>query len=401
MFTPALGFHAPPDRDIREGLDAVPLTVLRVPSGTDIPHDVQIRDLAYLGSYHWMESDTPTFVVPGCPRRWLNKRLPFTVTADKGRSYLSENEHHMPGNALVPLLRAVDLVEEEADKDPFKWHTVDLVTDRRGMRKLLRWINGKADRNFRIDTQLAGSHTVLFNQWEAHTTENASGNFGLTFERATCATSPGCERGHTRIVSYDFDGLKVVLRFNVDAFLPTSSSSTSGSSSPVSVDSLASDLAHLGLELPPRLNAEDAKPDPISGLRVIRTGTADIAQDSLLELTTRSEKGMARFNWAESYPQLFLSQTPNHYLAIHRNGRFRTIVKRKLGSPEMREVERKVQPSLKKLRQILQIVHDLVIEHGETGRLSLVCVGGVLKVFKRTVVDSFLPDQFLSRFHGC
>lgn len=367
-----------------------PLLVLARPESTT-SDDARIENVQYLGSYHWVESETPTIVVPGCPRRWLNKPLPFSVTRDEGQSYLSENEFHVPGRAFVPMMRAVDIVEEKSGKDPFDWPSADFLTNRRCLRKLLRWIDGRADRDFRIDTQLLGSRTVLLSQWEARTTEPSSGNFGYTFERVACSSLPGCEKGHTRIVSYDFSGLKVVLRFNVNAYLPSPAEDAE-------VDSLASELTHLGLELPQRLNADDAVPDPMSGLRIIHTGSPDIPQDSLLELTTRTEKGVGKFSWAEDYPQLFLSQTPNHYTAVHRDGRFSTIRKRRLGSPEMQRVEERAQPSLKKLRSILQVLHDLVIEHGETGRLSLICVKGILQVFKRNTTDSLLPDEFLTRF---
>ncbi|TFK48819.1 hypothetical protein OE88DRAFT_509577 [Heliocybe sulcata] len=395
MFTPAHGYRAPPDREILEGLETQPLKVLRIPAVTGIVHDVQIRDVEYLGSYNWMESGIPTLVVPGSPRLWLDKRLPFSVSPDQGRTSLSDNENHVPGRALVPLLCAVDIVEEKTGKEEkFAWSTVDFVTNRRSLRKLLRWIDGRAKTNFRIDMQLAGSRTVLLSPWEANTSEPVWANYGYTFERVACAAAPGCEKGHTRIISYDFDGLKMVLRSNVNAFLlaPAGEASTS-------VDSLTRDLSLLGLQASPGISPKDAVLDAVSGLHIVRSGSANISQDSLIEIDTCSEKRRYSLKWPEVYPQMFLSQTSNRYTAIHEDGRFHTVEKRKLGEPYMRKVEERTQPGLRKLRHVLQVIHDLVLEHGETGRLCLVCEKGELKVYKRTTMESFLPDEFLQRFH--
>jgi len=118
-------------------------------------------------------------------------------------------------------------------------------------------------------------------------------------------------------------------------------------------------------------------------------------------LTTRAVHLESQYNWKEAYPQLFLSQTPHHFLAVHQRGRFVGITKRKLQSSELDSVAATlVQTDLKKLRRALDIIRHLVIEHGEQGRLSLVCQKGVLKVFRRVSQDSCLPDEMLGWFVG-
>lgn len=105
---------------------------------------------------------------------------------------------------MLALLAAVD---EQRIFDREDWKTVDFLTDRNGLRKLLRWISqssGKSD--FRIDTQLVGKKTVVLNRWEPVAVEYQSGNsYGFNFQKAVTEPAlPGTQRSawHHRIVTY-------------------------------------------------------------------------------------------------------------------------------------------------------------------------------------------------------
>jgi hypothetical protein len=153
-----------------------------------------------------------THLDPGSPRVWVDKPLPLPVALDHGYNFVDQNGHRMGSHTLFPLVRAVQDVELQSgtkEEAKFDWSSVDLVTDRNGLRKLLRWIiAGPQDppRDFRIDMQLAGSKTVLMNRWEPYTKEQAGTrrSYGFNFEEVMTAPSPGCERGtgHHRIVTY-------------------------------------------------------------------------------------------------------------------------------------------------------------------------------------------------------
>ena len=118
----------------------------------------------------------------------------------------------MGSRTLLPLIRAVQDIESQSnarEKEKFDWSSVDFVTDRNGLRKLLRWIlagPGDPPRDFRIDIQLAGSKTVLMNRWEQFTKEEPGTrrSYGFNFEEAMTVPSPGCERGtsYHRIITY-------------------------------------------------------------------------------------------------------------------------------------------------------------------------------------------------------
>lgn len=345
--------------------------------------------------------------------------MPYQVQPDRGAVFVDQNGFRMPTAVLLPLIAAVNRKADDDHKSPFEWSSMDFITDRNGLRKLLRWITAGATtviKDFRIDTQLAGTGTVLFNRWEKRTQEEASGyTYGFNYEKASTKPAEGCSgsTGYHRIVQYvkvqsylsrtradstnwkqDLNGLKMVVRFEVDACIPTSSARSKS----LSVDdSLADAIA--GLKLSTTSSADATKSSSKTPALAILKGGSDVPQASLVELTTRSEARQADYDWVDSYPQLFLSQTSHHFLAVHQRGRFSSVQKRTLNSTELRAIERNIQPALRKLRRLLDVIKALVIKHGERGRLSLVCTAGELKVYERTGQASCLPDECMELFN--
>lgn len=208
-------------------------------------------------------------------------------------------------------------------------------------------------------------------------------------------------------MSQDLDGLTMVVRFEVDACLPQPQPKAAGASTQASrrqtdstdLDSLSNMLSGLAV-------ASDAGRGPqvddeisTSELDVIRAGQL-VPQDSLIEMTTRSQNNAMNYDWVEAYPQLFLAQTPHHFLAVHNRGEFQRIEKRNLVDSEMKNIEARLQGNFRKLRAALKTIQDLVVEHGERGRLSLVFRDGSLEVFERRTQASCLPEEMLNKLHG-
>jgi hypothetical protein len=142
-------------------------------------------------------------LVLGSPNVWVDPTLPLQVSPDKAIHIRDNNNHILTGQPLLPLLAAVDQQQIFSSED---WKTVDFVTDRNGLRKLLRWVMKASGRDFRINTQLVGSKTVVLNRWETSTTERMRGNsFGFNFEKATTRPMPpATDRSawHHRVVTY-------------------------------------------------------------------------------------------------------------------------------------------------------------------------------------------------------
>lgn len=386
----------PEDRRLNEGLVSSPLKTIPIPS--PVAESVAIKDSQYIGSYNWIADEkTQTIIVPGAPAEWQNKATPYQVPADRGNYFSDQNGYRMPKAVLQPLITAVDIHHEEEGRT-FDWSKVDIVTDRNGLRKLLRWIAGPGPHQevkpFRIDLQLAGKKTVLFNRWEKRYREAMSGfTFGFNFEKASTVPGVDCENatGHHRIICYDLNGLKMVVRFEVDACIPTAAVRKSAN-----IDELTDTLANVSIA-----QTQKSLPKSIShGLTILRGGQIS-PQSSMIELSTVSQRRRAEYNWKELYPQLFLSQTPHHFLAIHDRGRFLTIEKRRLEtrtSTELVNAAKDLQVNLRKLRAALGKIQEMVKEEGERGRISLVCENGVLSVFERVGREGCLPDEFMARF---
>ncbi|KAG6829788.1 hypothetical protein H0H92_003443 [Tricholoma furcatifolium] len=370
------------DKDILDGLSPTPLqTVTRLSQHTS-DKKVEITNLQYAGSYNWVNKSTPTIIVP------------------------DQNGFRCPNGVLLPLIAAVNHMSD-LDNETFDWSSVNLVTDRNNLRKLLRWISHpQGDINdFRIDVQLAGK-TILFNRWENRYREQMSGKtFGFGFEKASTSAAAGCDEGvgHHRIVRYDMNGITLVVRFEVDACISAASPNPVSSPSRTAQDNLddiINSLSSISIS-----TAGATKPAPATSkfhdISIVCEGSIPVVpQSTIIELTTRSTKNAPNLDWKESYPQLFLSQTGHHFLGVHERGLFYRVDKRKLESPELREAAslEKFQEDLKKLRHLLDVIREIVAEHGERGRLSLVCRAGTLKVYERTSQASCLPDDVLKLF---
>ncbi|KZP03187.1 hypothetical protein FIBSPDRAFT_688699, partial [Athelia psychrophila] len=352
---------------------------------------IEIRDLCYVGSYSWTNSATPTIIVPGSPRQWLDRALPFKVKPDFGVVFVDQNAFRMKDKPLLPLIRAVELMGNTSPQlavpsgvggpERVDWGKVDFVTDRGNLRKLLRWINGtNAERVLRIDTQLAGDGTVLLNRWETRTREDGQGSYGFNLEKAATSPLAGCEEAtsYHRIVKYDLGGLSMVVRFEVDAFIPP------GQREKVDDESFLKAFSAptvSGAPIP-------AKPGGLT----IRHGGQMVPQSSLIELKS------GRIKWPEVYPQLYVSQTPWLYKAAHENGQFHKVTKVGLVSPEMEEVAEKSNVKFERLRGALQTIKDIVVKAGPKGRLSFVLEGKELQVYDRESQSSCLTTDAMALF---
>ena len=152
----------------------------------------------------------------------------------------------------------------------------------------------------------------------------------------------------------DFDGLKMpVVRFEVDGCLRSDQPGPKATIRKSRIDdddleaALSGALSGLSIGTSSRSTTTSETQSPLTStdLKIIRAG-AQVPQSSLFEMTTRSEISAANFDWGDAFPQLYLPQTPNHYLAVHRTGRFSSIAKRKIGEKDLIAIEAKAHPGV-------------------------------------------------------
>ncbi|KAF8349372.1 hypothetical protein F5887DRAFT_1156477 [Amanita rubescens] len=373
---------AEPDNTVyMQGLKDKPLQSISIPPDDLRAESLEISETRHLGSYNWTGRATPTILVPGSPSEWL-ERKPFRVPPDTGINIQDHNSYHMKEMPLLPLFAAVDANE---DADTFDWSAIDIVTDRNGLRRLLRWISGGNEKNFRIDLQLAGKKAVLMVRWEKETTSPFLGyTYGQNYFNGTAKKPHEESTSHHRIISYNWKGLNMVVRSTVDAFIPAKSSKPD-------IDDVISALSSLGVSQP---KTESAKQVANSPLKYIRFGK-QVPQESIIEVATISKARESQLDWQEKGPQLYLSQIPHFYVGLHDRGHFSEVRKHEFDYTTLPE---QVLANMKKLRRVLVTIQNLVLKHGQRGRLSLVCVDGVLNVYERVSEESCLPDEIMERF---
>ncbi|TCD66859.1 hypothetical protein EIP91_000813 [Steccherinum ochraceum] len=332
--TPFPTTDLPSDRNLKAGLKSTALKTLSRPATTSTVAStapLQLKNVAYIGSYNWTGADKPTIIVPGAPREWVGRSTPFRVQADTGTQFVDQHGYRIEKTPLLSLFRAVDALASDGQVAHLEWPMFDFVTDRNNLRKLMRWLNGADDaeiKDFRIDLQLGGKRTVLMNRWEKRFKEDMSGlTFGFNFEKATTKLVQGCEgsTGHHRIVRYDMDGMSFVVRFAVDACSPrpepkATTSTLEAARTSSSLDDISDLLS--GLKVSPEFTqatstATAASTPATTPDIVIVHGGYQVPQGSIMELTTRSERNAQNMEWNEYYPQLFLSQTAQHVLGVH------------------------------------------------------------------------------------
>ncbi|KAI1782790.1 hypothetical protein LXA43DRAFT_956977 [Ganoderma leucocontextum] len=320
--------NLPPARDMRENILEPAIVEITAPDVAIADKPTNIEDFQSISSYTWAKGRDPTIIVPGLPREWLDRSMPFKVPFDSGIRMFHEDAFYMSDQStLIPLFRAVDAMAPATEPkstasenaDAIDWATVDFVTDRNNLRKLLRWIrepgpmetiqetsetsptNPTSDgsegkqvsdataaaapawdtrKDFRIDLQLGGANTMLMNRWAARAREvivPPKGGCRANFELEHTAAARGCENGagHYRIVQYSISGLKMVVRFEVDACVPATTTAAAGSNEEAERGGSPSSPS-------PERNArgaEVATPDPISGIPVMKSAKA-LAQQS-------------------------------------------------------------------------------------------------------------------------
>jgi len=315
---------------------------------------------------------------------WNSRAAPFQLTPDRETQFVNQNAYRVPASPFAPLFAAADAL----GYGDSGWADVDVVSDRNSLRKLVRWAGGNAARDFRIDLELAGASTMFLVRWEKRDREAPSGySYGHRFEEETTNAAAGCADtvGHHRIVKYDYFGLKMVVRFEVDACLQTAKAKRS---TEAGLDDLLGAMS---------VRAPSAEAAPGTTVRVVKAGTA-VPQSALLELTTRSANYIAQFDWDEALPQLYLSGTPHLRIGVHERGRFVEVRAHSLGEGLLVARRRAAAATYERLGRVLEALQGLVVEHGAAGRLSVVCVGGVLRVYSRAGAASLVPDDIRRRF---
>ncbi|KAI1964957.1 hypothetical protein LOZ58_001649 [Ophidiomyces ophidiicola] len=369
---------------------SIKITDIPRPDLTDIDKTgPSVTNVEHLSSYNWIESPIPTIAVPGCPPLWSPPRTHRKVVKDSGLIYIAQNAVRHPESPLEPLFRSLYI-----ENPSYNINLVDLITDRNNVRKILSFINPNISKNgrepFTIDVEVR-NNTAIFCRAETETHTFIGPNdfrgYGHEFEKAFTTTQIPNSTGHHRVISYSFGGLKIIVRYETDAYV-------AGLSNPqphnVELDDgdLLNSMKTLSLS---RTVSRYACTD--SKLVVTEEGKR-VPIQSTLEIKTRVFH--KHISIQEVLPQLWVSQTPNLVRAYHKSGWF--------GPPEVEDVTHEItkweENHASDLQALVILIEEIIKVVRDNGGNAVIKYDGLsnkLDIWRRDK-SGMLPDDLYSKF---
>ncbi|KAJ5993886.1 geranylgeranyl pyrophosphate synthetase [Penicillium sp. IBT 35674x] len=353
------------------------------------PAEATITDVQHLASYNWIEAPTPTISVPGSPAYWSAPQGSRSVKKDSGLVYIAQNAARHPDSPLEPLFRSLYI-----EQPSFDINSIDIVTDRNNIRKLLTFVNPSLNKHgldsFTIQVDIA-AQTAIFCRDETATYEVIGPmefkGYGHEFEKAYTTDQVKGSTGHHRIVRYKLGGLRFLVRHETDGCVddvkPIIKKETAG-------DDLANILKSLSLS-PETTSAEDIS---VHSKLTIRKEGRMVPRESTLEIKTRVCHRSLELS--EVAPQLWASQTPKLVRAYHQRGIF-SMPKVEDVDAALKDWEKAHQKDITKLVALLNRILQVTRSWGGGSTIRYDAVKDKL-VVNRTEKKKMLPDDLYRRW---
>jgi hypothetical protein len=355
------------------------------------PPTASITEVKYLASYNWIEAPTPTIAIPGCPPLWSPPSFPRRLKKDSGYFYIAQNAARHPDSPLEPLFRALYVTDPS-----FDIRSIDVVSDRNNIRKLLSYIDPSTSRNglqeFTIEVEIT-KNTAMFCRKETAVQEfigpHEFKGYGHEFEKVYTKSRINRGTGHHRMISYRFGNLNFIIRHETNGYVADATSPNSNTTEPED-DSLSSTLASLSLS-----SAKTASYTPPAGskLTIKREGQV-VPLQSTLEIKTRVAH--RRLEFREIAPQLWVSGTPKLVRAYHNRGMFQ--------QPEVEDVSAEInrweeanQGNLRKLAALITRILQVVKGCGGNAVVKYSRTGDKLVIWKAEA-KKILPEDLYSKW---
>ena len=369
---------------------------IKTPKYIDTSEDASFTPKSFqeVTSYNWLESTTPTIMVPGtqfpivremtlgAPAKWTPKVMPIRIQSDSGLIYIDQNAFRSPRYPLEPLFRSIYITDPKFDPKEF-----DLVTDRNNLRKLMFMLSDVMIGDFRIDLELVGN-TLLFTRWETTSSEYLTDfrGFGHEFERkfTTYASEMSRSTGHHRVVSYAFGGLKLLLRFEVDAH-----TGDYGSAKSEDIDNLTAQIGSL------RLQSQTASDKTDGNVQVTRGGY-HVPHKSLVELKTRAKH--RRIQTSDVIYQLWFSQVEHLFVGYHNRGVFTEL--NQTNYKTSGGFDRFTRDKGMELRRLIKLIREIrkTMITQKRPRAVLLHEGGSLHLYEKGSNQHALPADLLLKW---
>lgn len=356
------------------------------------PDLASITHVKHLSSYNWIEAPTPTIAVPGSPPLWTAPTAPQQLKKDSGLIYIAQNAARHPESPLEPLFRSLYIANPS-----FDIRSIDVVTDRNNIRKLLSFVDPGSTRNglenFTINIEVT-KNTAIFCRTETATHEfigpREFRGFGHEFEKAYTTSQISGSTGHHRIISYRFSDLNFIVRYETDGYVEAGTSISSSNSKEPESDILSSLLGPLSLSptnSPPNITPAGSK------LRIQEEGQV-VPLASTLEIKTRISHRPLEIQ--EVAPQLWLSQTGKLVRAYHHKGIFKRPKVEDVAA-QVKEWEEHNQANLRKLAAVINKILNAVKGYDGNAIVKYDVQGDKLVVWKADR-KKILPEDLYSKW---
>lgn len=199
---------------------------------------------------------------------------------------------------------------------------MDIVCSASSLGHLISFCIGNDDdfRGFRALVEVIGGAVHIFRRDNApDMLISGVKGYGHTFPEAntTWDVETAGSTSHQRITRYNLGGLNILLRAEIDGYLPKSSTGEKTLSRNVAFDQLLDGLASSSVS-PKAI-------DTGTSILTVKEAGSPVSQSSIFDLKTRSELRRDDDILSQQLPRLWRSQIPNFILAFHDRGTFRDV----------------------------------------------------------------------------
>lgn len=306
-----------------------------------------LKNFKTIGSYNWPLQSTqekPIVLVPGRASHLVTNQVNQQLYKSQYEQMWDENRYFMNEYPIEPIFRVV-----KECSPSFDFSTVDIVSDRNNLRKLLDFVEGNRKESFRIDFQHIGNILVLIRN-EENTTQFCD-DYGKDFEKKF-SEDTGNFGAYRQIVTYKLGDFQIVTRFEVDCIEETSQLDDKD-------ELVASKVAvNLDLEKPKQFEKS-------SKLHYIENSSLKgDCRPKLIEMTTKSaNRGNYEFPTSK-WNQMFFSNTDYLLIGWHTRGMLEKVEKLNLDqvSEKCGRNQTSIKSSTSKLNDLLHRLKSIAMK---------------------------------------
>jgi hypothetical protein len=340
----------------------------------------------------------------GSPAKWSPPVKHPKLNPDSGLRFVDQNAARYEEYPMEPAIRSVLQMKPEYD-----FGSLDIVTCRSTLNNLLRALSRRPDSDliekpFEFGVEIIGD-VVLFIRKEFHNTELVQGfkGYGRNFPGAYTSWEKETRKStsHHRVAEFNLIGLKYLIRYESDGYLPDKILAEPDSSKPdekttnkgsisASIDELASDDIFSTMNI----TSEEETASSRGKLKILAGGKL-VSQSATMDIKTRA--GHREVEIDQHMQTFWLSQTPSLITAYHSYGVFSRIEILDV-TERVRIWEARNKQLLRQLDGLVRAIRDIVRE-----TLSQKChvryTGeGVIEIYEHNVeYPSVLPEELCEK----